>query len=135
MTDGSEAVLAGQDTHRAQALALLAGLRTGKVDRGAVTGDFSWWWNRDLAFDYDTFAEVLGGLHAATVDGITVTPGLVVAEGETVMVEATSQAPLKDGRVYANRYVFVIHFTGDLVREVREYSDTALVIEMFGLGG
>ncbi len=117
------------------ALALLASLRSGALDPARLTADFSWWWNRDLAFPLAAFNDVLGGLHATTVSGVAVSPGLVLAEGETVMIEATSHAPLKDGRIYANRYVFVIHFTGELIREVREYSDTALVIEMFGLGG
>lgn len=62
------------------------------------------------------------------------TPGLVIAQGDSVMVEATSHAVLANGRVYHNRYIFLFHFTGDLIREVREYSDSAHVNATFDLG-
>ena len=43
-------------------------------------------------------------------------------------------ARLVDGRVYANHYIFLFHFSGEAIREVREYSDSAHVNATFDLG-
>ena len=93
-----------------------------------------WWWNGGLDLPVAEFRDLLTELTVQTEAGIAVTPGLVIAQGDSVMVEATSHAVLANGRVYHNRYIFLFHFTGDLIREVREYSDSAHVNATFDLG-
>jgi ketosteroid isomerase-like protein len=116
------------------ALALLAKIQTGSIADQAFTTDARWWWNGGLDFAIAEFDTLLGQLHTQTVAGIDVEPGLIMAQGDSVMIEATSASLLKNGKRYANRYLFLIHFDGDRIREVREYSDTAHVLATFDMG-
>ncbi len=122
------------ETRRQIALALLTSIGTGSVAGMPFTEDASWWSNADLAFPIETFEALLGRLHSETVAGIHVTPGLVIEQGDHMVVEATSESQLRKGGRYANRYLFLIHFSGDKIREVREYSDTAHAFASFDLG-
>jgi len=81
------------------------------------------------------FAALLADLHGRTENGIAITPGLILAQDDYVMIEATSAARLTNGRIYDNRYIFLFHFAGEAIREVREYSDSAHVNAVFDLGG
>jgi ketosteroid isomerase-like protein len=98
------------------------------------TDDARWWWNGGIDITVGEFDALLGTLHAQTVHGIHVTPGLTVAQDDHLFVEATSRASLKNENLYDNRYVFLFHFRGDKVALVKEYSDTAHVKETFALG-
>lgn len=116
------------------ALKLLADIGTGALDTALFTPDARWWWNGGLDLTVAEFAAILAQLHTQMADGVRIAPGLVLAQGDSVMVEATTKSPLKDGRIYDNRYIFLIHFSGDRIREVREYSDSAHVQATFDLG-
>jgi uncharacterized protein len=48
----------------------------------------------------------------------------VIAEGDSVAIQAESEAITNKGRKYANRYHFYIRFAGDKIALVREYNDT-----------
>lgn len=50
-----------------------------------------------------------------------------VAEGDTVVLELESHAVMPDGEPYDNVYSFIITMRGDLLSEVREYSDSLYV--------
>ena len=117
-----------------QALAILNAIGTGTIGLESFTPAARWWWNGGLDLPVAEFRDLLAELTVQTEAGIAVTPGLVIAQGDSVMVEATSHAVLTNGRVYHNRYIFLFHFTGDLIREVREYSDSAHVNATFDLG-
>jgi ketosteroid isomerase-like protein len=58
--------------------------------------------------------------------------GLVVAEGDIVMIEARINADAKDGRHYDNGYVFVFEFEGGRIRELREHVDTRYAADFYG---
>jgi ketosteroid isomerase-like protein len=60
-------------------------------------------------------------------DGIT-------AEGRRVAVEAAGHIELESGDVYANQYHLVFEVDGDRITHMREYSDTNLVVTLFGDG-
>ncbi len=122
------------DQHQEKALALLAKIKTGTIKDAAFTEDAIWWWNGGMSFPITEFDALLGQLHAQTMEGIAITPGLIMTQGDSLMIEATSASLLKNGKQYANRYIFLIHFDGDCIREVREYSDTAHVIATFDMG-
>lgn len=115
------------------ALEILATIGAGTIPLHYFTEDARWWWNGGLDLTVAEFLNVLTGLHGQMVDGVQVTPGLVIAQGDHVMVEAVSDSPLKDGRRYNNRYIFLFRFAGDQVKEVREYSDSAHVLATFDL--
>ena len=116
-----------------RALAILRAIGTGSMPLDPFTADARWWWNGGLDLPLAEFAALLADLHTRTEDGIAVSPGLILAQDDSVMIEATSAARLTNGRIYDNRYIFLFHFTGDAIREVREYSDSAHVNATFDL--
>lgn len=118
-----------------RAVGILEAIGTGTMPTAPFTDDARWWWNGGLDLALGEFGALLGELHALTESGIAVTPGLILADGDSVVVEATSHARLRSGQVYDNRYLFLFHFEGDAVREVREYSDSAHVNAVFDLSG
>lgn len=117
------------------ALEILGAIARGTLPLERFTADAHWWWNGGLDLTVDAFNELLAGLHTQMERGIVVTPGLILQQDGSVMVEATSEGLLKNGKLYNNRYVFLFHFEGDAVREVREYSDSAHVLATFELPG
>ncbi len=123
------------DDRTQRALAILAAIGSGSVPLAPFTPEGRWWWNGGLDLPIAEFAALLAELHTQTESGIAITPGLILAQDDSVMIEATSAAQLANGRIYDNRYIFLFHFTGDAIREVREYSDSAHVNATFDLGG
>lgn len=123
------------DDRPQRALAILAAIGTGAVPLTPFTTAARWWWNGGLDLPVAEFAALLADLHTRTETGIQITPGLIMAQDDSVMIEATSAAKLTNGRIYDNRYIFLFHFTRDAIREVREYSDSAHVNATFDLGG
>lgn len=123
------------DDRTQRALSILTAIGTGTVPLAPFTADAHWWWNGGLDLPVADFAALLADLHTRTESGIAITPGLILAQGDSVMIEATSAAKLTNGRIYDNRYIFLFHFTGDAIREVREYSDSAHVNATFDLDG
>lgn len=118
-----------------RALKMLGDLASGTLDTADFTADASWWSVTGQSFSLAQFLDILAMLHEQTVGGIAVDTGLVIDNGDQVVIEATSNVPLVNGGRYANRYLFLIHFAGGLIREVREYNDSAHVAEAFSLGG
>lgn len=115
------------------ALAVLEAIATGTIPLDRFTAAARWWWNGGLDISVAEFAGLLETLHAQTTDGIRVKPGLVMEDSDHLMVEATSRAPLKNGRIYDNRYIFLFRFDGDRIALVKEYSDSAHVKDVFAL--
>lgn len=83
--------------------------------------------------DYDMirfreFVETVGTI----VEGGRIEFTLVgtVAEGDSVAAEITSQAVFTNGRKYTNEYHWYIEIRDGKIRHVREYQDTAHVVEM-----
>lgn len=121
-------------SHEQTARAILAAIATGRIPLDRFTADARWWWNGGIDISVAEFDALLGTLHAQMADGIHVTPGLVMEEGEHLFVEATSHSLLSNGTLYDNRYVFLFRFAGDQIALVKEYSDSAHVKAVFALG-
>jgi uncharacterized protein len=66
---------------------------------------------------FDRMVERLNG-------GLRMTVHNLFAEGDVVIVEASSRGELSNGRVYEQRYLTLFRIDGGLIREVREYNDT-----------
>jgi hypothetical protein len=60
----------------------------------------------------------------ALKNGLRMTPTGMVAEGDRVAVEAESYGELANGRVYDQRYHFLMTIRDGRIAEVREYLDT-----------
>lgn len=115
------------------ALAVLKAIATGTIPLDQFTAAARWWWNGGIDISVAEFAGLLETLHAQTTNGIRVMPGLVMEDSEHLMVEATSRAALKNGRIYDNRYIFLFRFDGNRIALVKEYSDSAHVKDVFAL--
>lgn len=105
--------------------------------RGDVPGvlqrmhnDGSWWVSGSIegmsgTYGKDTLGALLEGARAAYRTGaLRITPLAMIAEGNTVAVEAESYAELVSGRVYNNHYHFLFELRDGLIFRVREYMDT-----------
>ena len=114
----------------------------GDVDRimDALTDDASWWVSGTIEGMSGTNSkQQLGNLLRAVMplykDGaLKITPTSMIAEGNMVAAEATSYAELTNGKVYNNRYHFLIEVEGDRIHSVKEYSDTHHMLETFSGG-
>lgn len=62
---------------------------------------------------------------------LIIEPQLMTAEADRVSVVAQGHAPLKDGRIYAPSYHFLIRLKDGKIAEVREYMDTLHAKEIF----
>jgi uncharacterized protein len=69
-------------------------------------------------------SQLEGGL-SITVDGM-------VAEGDTVVVQASGRSTTKSGKPYNNSYCQVFRIEGGKVKAIAEYLDTELVTQAFG---
>jgi ketosteroid isomerase-like protein len=56
----------------------------------------------------------------------------VLADDAHVVVEHAGRNETPDGRQYNNNYCWVMRFDNGLIREIREYMDTQLVMDTFG---
>lgn len=68
--------------------------------------------------------EILNGLVPGAPDGLSITPRSMVAEGDSVAVEAESYGVLGNGRLYNNEYHFLFRIRDGKIASVREYLDT-----------
>lgn len=81
-------------------------------------------------------AEMMVGAIDSTFVGSSVDwrPGLIVGEGDVVMLEANLRATTSAGAVYDNHYVFVAEFDAKSgrIEELREHVDTSYAAGFFG---
>ncbi len=83
-------------------------------------------WNKD------EFAKTPGAQQQLLATPINFKVVGMIAEGDQVSLEATSDAVLKNGKKYDNAYNLVFMFKDGKISEVREYSCSYLVAETFG---
>jgi ketosteroid isomerase-like protein len=70
--------------------------------------------------------ELLAPVRRRFVDGDPkVSVDTVFASGDLVAAETRADGTMGDGSEYHNRYAWIIRIDGELVRNVREYMDTA----------
>ena len=112
---------------------------TGNVDAimAHLTDDATWWVSGSIPGMSGTNSKAqLGELLRAVVPlyrggALKITPSAMTAEEDRVAVEAESYAELTSGKVYNNRYHFLIELADGKVRRVKEYSDTHHMLETF----
>ncbi len=76
-------------------------------------------------------SKLLGPLMSRLEGGIRLAASRFIAEGDLVVVEAQGQAITKAGVPYNNNYCFVMRLEGGKIREITEYIDTQLVMQVF----
>jgi ketosteroid isomerase-like protein len=80
----------------------------------------------------ELLTKLLGPLNAELVEGITLTPDNLIADGDYVAMQARGKATAKNGKSYNNTYCHVFKFANGKICEVTEYLDTELVTSVFG---
>jgi ketosteroid isomerase-like protein len=73
------------------------------------------------------FLEVVNLLRSIFPNGINFNIESIIAEDETVHIEARGMNKTLQGVEYNNRYVFILEFVEGKIKELREYQDSALV--------
>jgi ketosteroid isomerase-like protein len=76
--------------------------------------------------------DLLGPLFGRLENGIASKVGLIIAEGEHVVVLSEGRARTLDGQDYNNTYAQVFTVRDGSIVAVKEYMDTALVERVFG---
>ena len=70
---------------------------------------------------------LLKPLYAQFIAPSRITPTLILADGDHVVVECHGDATTVAGERYANTYCLVIRMAAGQLHEITEYMDTALV--------
>lgn len=80
--------------------------------------------------DYPGIPAAIRGILDVFPEGISFTIKSMVAEGEKVAVEASSQGEHVSGKTYSNDYHFLFEFRDGKLLRLREYMDTERVTEV-----
>ena len=100
-----------------------------------MTESCTWWTSGSFPLSgtrgKDEMAGVFGGMVAILNGPFLLEPKSFTIEGDRVAVEAESHAELKDGRVYNNKYHFLMEVHDGKINAVREYFDTMHTNDIF----
>jgi len=81
-------------------------------------------------FSRDQMQATAGGILEVFPEGLTFTVLDMIAEGDKVAVEATSEGRHISGPVYSNEYHFLFEFVNGELLQLREYMDTERVTDI-----
>ena len=127
--------------HKQCVLDIMGAMSTGWVAPlfAAMAEDVTWRWMGvgQWSKTFEGKQTVVDTLFGGTTDRLPSASSTelrgVHADGDCVVVEHAGRNELPDGRRYDNNYCWVIRFQGGQIQEVREYMDTELVTETFGV--
>jgi len=100
----------------------------GRFDAPVRSGDRVPVWGLAVLADR---AKHLPGLVGVFEGGWAIHPQCVIDGATSVAVEAASHGVTGDGRIYQNRYCFVLDIVDERISAVREYCDTAHAFDFF----
>ncbi|MGE3250710.1 MAG: nuclear transport factor 2 family protein [Hyphomonadaceae bacterium] len=122
------------ETNRKIVTDIMAGLAEGDNTRfaKAMRDDFTWrmmavvpHWNR-VYTGREAVGAFFQSVYAQYATRQKTVPHRIIADGDTVAVEAEGGVTTVRGEPYNNRYCMIFDMEGGKIREVREYLDTAL---------
>ena len=98
--------------------------------RWVITGRSAWsqTWVGKEAVVHNLF----GLLRERIAGRIRIVPRRLVADGDTVVVEARGANTTRDGAFYDNSYCWVIRLQDGQIKELREYADTEFMTRALG---
>jgi ketosteroid isomerase-like protein len=105
----------------------------------AMDEDITWrWmgvgqWSRTFVGKQAVIRDLFGGAAETLSASFSDDVHGILSDGDHVVVEHTGRNETPDGRPYDNNYCWILEFDHGLIREVREYMDTQLVTETFGV--
>jgi ketosteroid isomerase-like protein len=89
-------------------------------------------WSRTFEGKEAVLTKLIGPLFEQFADRYTATADRFIAEGDFVVAEVQGRVTTKTGKLYNNRYCYIFRIVDGKVRELIEYLDTQLVVEVFG---
>jgi uncharacterized protein len=102
----------------------------------AISENARWWVLGGTYFGEtltkDQLRKQLKALATGIPGGLNLNISRMIAEGDTVVLEAEGRAQTASNKVYNNHYVWVLTLQAGKVVEGREYMDTLHVQETFG---
>jgi uncharacterized protein len=104
----------------------------GKRDCEVMTEDVQWWAPGRGLLDRGTFNTIAVAFRDLLGGPMDMQVTNVIAEGDSVAVEASGRAPLRDGRIYANDYHFLVHLRDGRICQVREHNNSLIPHLLFG---
>jgi ketosteroid isomerase-like protein len=81
-------------------------------------------------FTRDQIAQSAGGIFEVFPEGLQFAVQSLVAEGDKVAVEATSEGKHISGPIYSNQYHFLFEFRAGKLLRLKEYMDTERVTDV-----
>ncbi len=81
-------------------------------------------------YSRDQIAASAGGIFEVFPEGLKFTAQSMIAEGDKVAVEATSEGKHVSGQTYSNEYHFLFEFREGKLLKLKEYMDTERVTEV-----
>jgi uncharacterized protein len=98
--------------------------------RWVITGHSAWsqaWEGKPAVLD-----DLFGLLRDRIAGRIRIVPKQLIADGDTVVVEARGANTTKTGSLYDNSYCWVIRLEDGQIEEIREYADTDFMMRALG---
>ena len=119
---------------------IFAGLadRNGTLLIERMSDDFRWInigtskWSGTFDGKASVLRDLLASLRARLVERSRTVAHRFIADGDYVIVEARGDNVTKAGKPYNNEYCFMFRLSDGKIKEVKEYSDTALVDAVLG---
>ena len=119
---------------------IFAGLanRNGTLFTERMADDFRWInigankWSGSFDGKEAVLRDLLGPLRGKLMERSRTVAHRFFADGDYVIVEARGDNVTRDGKPYNNEYCFVFYLLDGKIREVKEYSDTALIDAVLG---
>ena len=119
---------------------IFAGLanRNGTLLTERMADDFRWInigttkWSGSFDGKAAVLRDLLAPLRARLVERSRTSAHRLIADGDYVVVEARGDNVTRSGKPYNNEYCFVFRLSGGKIKEVKEYSDTALIDAVLG---
>lgn len=119
-------------TNKHTVLAFIDSLSRGHPDETLLTDDATWWVPGMGAVSRAQFFELSDAFQGLVKAPAKMSVVAVTAEEDRVAVEATGEAELKDGRIYANTYHFLFYLRDGKIRHAREHNNSAVPAALFG---
>jgi uncharacterized protein len=98
--------------------------------RWVITGRSAWsqtWVGKEAVIQ-----NLFGLLRERIAGRIRIVPRRLLADGDTVVVEARGANTTRDGAFYDNSYCWVIRLQDGQIKELREYADTEFMTRALG---
>jgi ketosteroid isomerase-like protein len=119
---------------------IFAGLanRNGTLFTERMADDFRWIniggnkWSGTFDGKEAVLRDLLGPLRTKLMERSRTVAHRFFADGDYVIVEARGDNLTRQGKPYNNEYCFVFYLSDGKIKEVKEYSDTALIETVLG---